>query len=120
MIDDGGRSPCGSQQTDSQCIKQVSVPDFRTRYLLKSLINIALGATDSTLNRKCIMSPSWTTYSLPSVASLPAALTALSLPRVTQAKSLYLMTSALKKPFSKSVWKTPYGLRALSPRLRNM
>lgn len=61
------------------------------------------------------MSPSWTTYSLPSVASLPAALTALSLPRVTQAKSLYLMTSALKKPFSKSVWKTPYGLRALSP-----
>ena len=31
-----------------------------------------------TLNRKCMMSPSWTVYSLPSVESFPAALTAAS------------------------------------------
>ena len=60
-----------------------------------------------------MMSPSWTTYSLPSVASFPAALTALSLPSVT--KSSYLMTSALMNPFSKSVWMTPAALGALSP-----
>lgn len=38
--------PYGRQQTDSQCIKRISGADFRTRYLLKSLINMAFGATD--------------------------------------------------------------------------
>ena len=36
-----------------------------------------------TLKRKCMMSPSCTTYSLPSTPSLPASRTALSDPRVT-------------------------------------
>ena len=38
---------------------------------------------DQTLKRKCIMSPSLTTYSLPSTAILPASRTGVSPPRVT-------------------------------------
>ncbi len=60
-----------------------------------------------------MMSPSCTTYSFPSLASLPAARQAASLRSVT--KSSYLMTSARMKPFSKSVWITPAACGALSP-----
>ena len=58
-----------------------------------------------TLKRKCITSPSRTTYSLPSMASFPASRALLSPPSFT--KSSHQMTSALMKPFSKSVWMTP-------------
>jgi hypothetical protein len=51
--------------------------------------------------RKCITSPSRTTYSLPSMASLPASRALASLPRLT--KSSHQMTSALMNFFSKSV-----------------
>lgn len=39
--------PRGGQQTDYQCIKQVSGAVFRTRNLLELLISMALGATGS-------------------------------------------------------------------------
>ena len=37
-----------------------------------------------TLKRKCMTSPSWTTYSLPSIRSLPAAFAAASLPSASK------------------------------------
>jgi hypothetical protein len=58
-----------------------------------------------TLNRKCITSPSRTTYSLPSMASFPASRAFDSPPSLM--KSSHQMTSALMNPFSKSVWMTP-------------
>ena len=61
------------------------------------------------------MSPSWTTYSFPSMPSLPAARQAAS--DLSSTKSSYLITSARMKPFSKSVWMTPAALGALSPTL---
>lgn len=51
--------------------------------------------------RKCMMSPSFTTYSLPSNRKHPASLTAASL--LNFIRSSKLKTSALMKPFSKSV-----------------
>jgi len=54
-----------------------------------------------TLKRKCMMSPSLTSYSLPSERSRPFALTAASEPY--SMRSAYFMTSARMKPRSKSV-----------------
>jgi integrase len=54
-----------------------------------------------TLNRKCMTSPSRTTYSLPSIPSLPDSRALDSPPSFT--KSSHQTTSALMKPFSKSV-----------------
>ena len=64
-----------------------------------------------TLKRKCMQSPSWTTYSLPSMRSRPFSRTAASLPR--RIESSQSKTSALMKPRSKSVWMTPGGLGRL-------
>src|SRR5690606_10956198 len=66
-----------------------------------------------TLNLKCIISPSHTTYSLPSTDILPASLQACSEPYFR--KSSYLITSARIKPFSKSVWITPAACGAKAP-----
>jgi hypothetical protein len=55
-----------------------------------------------TLNLKCMTSPSRTTYSLPSMPILPTSRALASPPSFT--KSSHQMTSALMKPFSKSVW----------------
>src|SRR5690606_37849785 len=66
-----------------------------------------------TLNRKCITSPSFTTYSFPSTRSLPAALAPAS--PLYWMKSSKAITSARMKPFSKSLWITPAACGAVMP-----
>jgi integrase len=68
-----------------------------------------------TLNLKCMTSPSRTTYSLPSIPSLPESRALASPPNLI--KSSHQMTSALMKPFSKSVWMAAAACGALVPRL---
>ena len=52
---------------------RIGVPEDKVEQTCHSLMRY-------TLNRKCMMSPSWTTYSLPSMPSLPASRTAASEP----------------------------------------
>ncbi|AGB28760.1 hypothetical protein Prede_1446 [Prevotella dentalis DSM 3688] len=52
----------------------------QSRYFVALSLGREAGETTYTLNLKCMMSPSCTTYSLPSMPSLPASRTALSEP----------------------------------------
>ena len=58
-----------------------------------------------TLNRKLTMSPSFMTYSLPSLRTRPLALAAAMVPQAFMSSKA--MTSARMKPRSKSVWILP-------------
>src|SRR5690606_4216205 len=66
-----------------------------------------------TLNRKSMMSPSWTTYSRPSLRISPRSRAALSEPAST--KSAQLRVSARMKPRSKSEWISPAASGARVP-----
>lgn len=68
------------------------------------------------MNWKWMMSPSLTTYVLPSCRYLPAAFTsAILLPVARDLKSSYATTSALMNPRSKSEWITPAACGASEP-----
>src|SRR5262249_55571739 len=71
-------------------------------------------ASDHTLNRKCTTSPSWITYSLPSIRSAPASLHFASLPYFS--RSSQRITSARMKPRSMSLWILPAARGASVPR----
>ena len=72
---------------------------------LKSFLKILIGVQYYTLNRKLTMSPSFITYSLPSLRTRPLALAAAMEPQAFMSSKA--MTSARMKPRSKSVWILP-------------
>src|SRR5690349_13878753 len=86
---------------------EVGVPQhfFQKLAAVLALVIGSHGCPPQLATRKCMTSPSATTYSFPSSRILPASLAATSPPR--PAKSSYEIVSARMKPFSKSVWMMP-------------